>query len=711
MKPQRSALLLALLGSLAATASCGPPAPLPVAAPTAPPTAAAPALPAPPQVDPTLVQRKVLFGNPDRASVQVSPDGRRIGFLAPRDGVLNVYVAPLADPGQAKPVTNDRKRGIRRYFFAYDNRHLIYLQDKGGDENWRVYAVDLESGGEKDLTPFDKVQARISNVSHEIPDAILVALNNRDPRLHDIHRVDLATGKLTLVQKNDQGFLYIMTDDQYRVRFGIKMLQNGGQQLVQPDGNQGWKPFLDIGPEDTLTTGPAGFDKQATSLYLLDSRGRNLSAMTRIEIATGKQTVLAADDRADVEDAIIHPTEKTVQAVSASYLRKRWHVLDPAFKADLEVLKKQSTGDLELASRSLDDRHWIAAFVVDDGPVRYYHYDRTTKQARFLFTNRKALEGLPLAKMHPVEIPARDGLKLVSYLTVPPKADPEADGRPAKPVPMVLFVHGGPWGRDSWGYHSYHQWLASRGYAVLSVNFRGSTGFGKTFINAADKQWAAKMHDDLIDAVRWAVNQGVADVSKVAIMGGSYGGYATLVGLSFTPDVFACGVDIVGPSSLITLLENVPPYWIPMMPLLKTRVGDHETPAGRRLLLERSPLTRVDHIVRPLLIGQGANDPRVKQQESDQIVRAMQAKGIAVTYVLFPDEGHGFARPENRLSFNAVAEIFLAQCLGGPYQPIGEDFQGASVQVPAGADQIHTLSGVLAATQPPKQDAAHRGGP
>jgi dipeptidyl aminopeptidase/acylaminoacyl peptidase len=332
---------------------------------------------------------------------------------------------------------------------------------------------------------------------------------------------------------------------------------------------------------------------------------------------------------------------------------------------------------------------------MDDGPVRFYRYDRKTKKADFLFTNRKALEGLPLAKMHPVTIKSRDGLDLVSYLSLPKASDPDGDGKPDKPLPMVLFVHGGPWGRDHWGLHPYHQWFANRGYAVLSVNFRSSTGLGKSFTNAGDKQWAGKAHDDLLDAVKWAVDGRIADPTKVAIEGGSYGGYATLVGLTFTPDTFACGVSIVGPSNLMTLLATIPPYWAPIRSMFISRIGDPDTEEGKKLLRDRSPLFRVDQIKKPLLIGQGANDPRVKQAESDQIVKAMQDKKIPVTYVLYSDEGHGFARPENRQSFNAVNEIFLAQCLGGPYQPIGDDFKGSTIAVPAGADQIHSLPEAL----------------
>jgi len=368
----------------------------------------------------------------------------------------------------------------------------------------------------------------------------------------------------------------------------------------------------------------------------------------------------------------------------------------PDVVPDFAHLAEVDEGDFSVVSRSLDDRQWVVSYVLDAGPVRYYLYDRDTGKARFLFTNRKDLEGLPLAPMHPVTIRSRDGLDLVCYYTLPLASDPAGKGKPREPVPLVLHPHGGPWGRDGWGYDPFHQWLANRGYAVLSVNFRGSTGFGKGFINAGNLEWGRKMHDDLIDAVDWAIRKGIADPAKVAVMGGSYGGYATLVGLTFTPEVFACGVDIVGPSNLITLLETVPPYWAPMIELFTKRAGDHRTEEGRKLLAERSPLTYVDRIRRPLLIGQGANDPRVKQAESDQIVAAMQAKGIPVTYVLYPDEGHGFARPENRRSFFAVAEAFLAEVLGGRFEPIGRDFEGSSITVPTGADHVPGLSESLA---------------
>jgi len=639
-----------------------------------------------------LIPREVLFGNPDRASVHLSPDGARIGYLAPVRRVLNVWVGPAEDPTAAEPVTQDTHRGIRIYLWAYTNEHILYLQDKDGDENWRVYSVHLTTGETNDLTPFENVQARVQEVSPEFPQEILIGLNNRVPQLHDIYRTNISTGAKTLIQENE-GFSSFLTDDHYRVRLGERMTPDGGREILKPSNSKDWEPFAEITMEDALTTWPVGFDKSARILYMVDSRNRNTGALNALDMETGDQTLLAEDPNADASGFIIHPTEKNVQAVAFTYERKHWQVLDKAIADDLAYLGTVADGDVEVVSRSIDDRLWIVAYLMDDGPVRYYCYDHRARRARFLFTNRKDLEDLPLAKMHPVILKAHDGLNLVSYFTLPVGSD--SDGRPEHPLPMVLLVHGGPWGRDAWGYNSYHQWLANRGYAVLSVNFRASAGFGKDFINAGNREWGAKMHTDLIDAVDWAVQVGIADAERIAIMGGSYGGYATLVGMTYTPEKFACGVDIVGPSNLVTLLKTIPPYWEPEIALFTTRVGDHRTEEGKAFLTSRSPLTYTHRIRRPLLIGQGANDPRVKQAESDQIVRAMKDKGIPVTYVLYSDEGHGFARPENRLSFNAIAESFLAKHLGGRYEPIGNALKGSSISVPAGADAIPGLAEAL----------------
>jgi dipeptidyl aminopeptidase/acylaminoacyl peptidase len=667
-----------------------------------------------------LIPRETLFGNPDKAALRVSPDGKRIAYLAPVNNVLNVWVAPADTPDAAKPVTRDTGRGIQMYFWAYTSQHLLYLQDEGGDENWKVHVVDLATDTSRDVTPFDTIPgpdgqpirlpngtplrpaAQIENVSHHFPDAILVGLNTRDPRYHDLYQLNIRTGTLTLVQRNPD-FAGFVTDDDYRVRFATRVTKDGGTEILKaagspagPEGIRDWQPYETVSMEDALTTYPLGFDRSGRVLYMKDSRGRDTAAVTAVNLDTGSTHVLAADPRADASGVLAHPTEGTVQAVAFNYTRTEWTVLDPAVQADLDYLKTVAPGDVVVTSRTLDDRVWSVAFLLDDGPARSYLYDRSARLATFLFTNRKAMEGLPLARMHPVVIQSRDDLNLVSYLTLPREADADERGRPRRPVPLVLSVHGGPWARDSWGLDPEHQWLANRGYAVLSVNFRGSTGFGKRFVNAGNREWAGKMHDDLLDAVDWAVREGIARRDRVCIMGGSYGGYATLVGLTFSPTAFTCGVDIVGPSNVITLLNTIPPYWEPGIAQFTSRVGDHRTEEGRKFLESRSPLTFVDRIQRPLLIGQGANDPRVKQSEADQIVTAMQKKGIPVTYVLFPDEGHGFVRPENRLSFNAVVEAFLSQHLGGRFEPVGRDFRGATITVPTGADNVPGLAAALA---------------
>lgn len=641
-----------------------------------------------------LIERSVLFGNPDRTSPLLSPDGSRLAFLAPVEvepgkSVLNVWVGPADNPDAAVPVTKDTNRGIRQFLWAFNNTHIIYRQDVGGDENWRIYSVDLSAGNaERDLTPFEGARAEIEGVSHRFPDEIMIGLNNRNPKFHDLMRVNVKTGELVVRMENNEGFTGFHVDDDFNVRFAVRYSADGGIEWLRVREDGGTEPWDSVPMEDTLTTQPVGFDKTGRFAYAIDSRGRDTGALVRIDTQTKAKELLAENDKADAGGVLVHPTENTVQAVSFTYDRQRWKILDESIAGDFAYLRTVADGDFSVASRTLDDKHWIVAYVMDDGPVRYYRYDRGAKKATYLFSNRKAIEGLPLARMHPVVIRSRDDLNLVSYLTLPVWSDTDGDGKSSEPLPMVLLVHGGPWARDYWGLNSMHQWLANRGYAVLSVNFRGSTGFGKAFINAGNLQWAAKMHDDLIDAVDWAIAEGIADPKRVAIMGGSYGGYATLVGLTFTPDKFAAGVDIVGPSNITTLLNTIPPYWAPALELFKKRVGDHTTEEGRAFLDSRSPLSRVGNIKKPLLIGQGANDPRVKQSESDQIVHAMKEKNIPVTYVLFPDEGHGFARPENRMSFNAVAEAFLAEHLGGRYQPIGEDFKGSSIQVPTGAEAI-----------------------
>ena len=636
-----------------------------------------------------LIPRDALFGNPERANVQISPDGKYLSWVAPLEGTVNVWVAPADDLSAAKAVTQDTARGIRSYFWSHRDGTLLYLRDNGGDENFHLFAVDVGSGQSRDLTPFENTTAQVVGISERHPDHLLVGMNDRDAQWHDLYRVDLASGERTLVEQNTQQIASYLADADYALRFATRSRPDAGVDLLRRAGDA-WEQYDEIPYEDGMTTDLAGLTKDGGTLYMQDSRDRNTSALFAIDTATGERSLVHEDARADIGGSLRDPATGRVQAVAVNYLRTEWTVLDEGIKADLDKLKAIGPGEVSV-NRSLDDTTWIVAYSAAESPVEYYRYDREGGELTRLFSGRPALEGQPLVPQWPREIQSRDGLTLVSYLTLPTHADPNNDGKADTPVPMVLLVHGGPWARDAYGYSGYNQWLANRGYAVLNVNFRGSTGFGKDFTNAGDGEWAGKMHDDLIDAVQWAVREGVTTEDKVAIMGGSYGGYATLVGLTFTPDTFACGVDIVGPANLNTLLSTVPPYWASFYNQLVRRMGDPQTDDGKAWLTERSPLTRVDAIKKPLLIGQGANDQRVKQDESDQIVNAMVERNIPVTYALFPDEGHGFHRPENSKAFNAVAEGFLSQCLGGRAQPIGDDLKGSSLNVPNGADGVPGL--------------------
>jgi dipeptidyl aminopeptidase/acylaminoacyl peptidase len=632
-----------------------------------------------------LIERAKIFGNPTKAAGQISPDGKWLSWIAPRDGVLNVWVAPVDAPAQARPLTNEKMRPIRTTFWSPDSKKILFINDKGGDENFLLFGVDVVSGAQKNYTPFEKTRVEIVGISRKAKDRILVGINNRDPRWHDVHSLDLASGKLTLVQQNE-GYAGFVSDEDLNLRLAQKSRSDGGTDYYRMGGGKvEAEPIAQVGLDDSLTTAPLGFTSDGKTLYWTESRGRNTAALVAQDVASGNTKVIAQDARADITNGLFHPVTGRAQAYSVEYLKHEYVPLNPSIKPDLEFLKKAAKGEYRVVSRNDADDKWVVNMDRVTAPGSTWLYERKGKRLTKLFVARPELEGAPLVQMYPQEIKARDGLTLVSYLSLPKSADADGNGKADQPVPMVLFVHGGPWGRDRYGYHSFHQWLANRGYAVLSVNFRGSTGFGKSFISSGDLEWGRKMHDDLLDAVDWAVKNGVTTRDKVAIMGGSYGGYATLAGMAFTPTTFACGVDIVGPSNLFTLLQTIPPYWEAIKQQFYKRMGDPTTEEGKALLKERSPLNFADKISRPLLIGQGANDPRVNVAESDQIVAAMNAKNIPVTYVVFPDEGHGFARPVNNIAFEAIAENFLGQCLGGRAEPIGATLKASTAQVKHGA--------------------------
>jgi dipeptidyl aminopeptidase/acylaminoacyl peptidase len=628
-----------------------------------------------------LIPRRVLFAGADRSAVRLSPDGRRIAFLAPVAGVLNLWVGPLADVAKAKALTRVTDRDLGPWLTWLPNsRHVLFFREQGGDENWQTHRVDVETGETLALTPAPGVKSYVQQVSRHFPDELLIAHNQRDRRYFDVYRVHAGTGASTLVQTNER-FASWFTDPQFRVRFGMRLTDDGAVEYLQRNPEGDWELFTRVDMADTMSTRPIQFSDDGTELYWLDARGRDKAALVAQDLASGARRTLADDPLADCVELQVHPVSLRPIAAAALFTRKRWHVMDPAYAADHAALAAEP-GDLAVVGISDDERHWIAYYERDAAPGRYVHYDRATRGRRLLFTSRRALESAPLVPMEPVMVRARDGLPLVCYLSRP------HGPRDRALLPMVLLVHGGPWGRDVWALNVTHQWLANRGYAVLSVNFRGSTGFGKAFVNAANLEWAGRMHDDLIDAVDWAIGRRIADPARVAIYGASYGGYAALVGATFTPEKFACVVDVFGISNLVTLMNTIPPYWKAWQTLWKARMGDYTTEAGRKFLEERSPLNRVDRIVRPLLIAQGANDVRVQPSESEQIVAEMVRRGIPVTYVYYADEGHGFRRVENRRSFTAVVEAFLARHLGGRVEPVGDDFRGSSIEFKTGRNLI-----------------------
>ncbi|MGF7172805.1 S9 family peptidase [Azospirillum doebereinerae] len=642
-----------------------------------------------------LIPRATLFGVPERATVRLSPDGRWLAWHGPHQGACNVWIAPADEPEAARPLTTLTGRGASGWLlhWAGNSRTILYLADRNGDENWVVVAVDRETGAERALSPpgaSGLIEMSLETCNPRHPDAAIVAHNARDPRWYDNHLVDVRTGESRELVRNEFGFSNVWYDLDLRPRVAARMLGDGTMELLRRDGagdgDGGWTPFARVEHEDTEGFALFAGTRDKTLVHVLDSTGRDTRALQSLDLRTGARTLLFAHETADVIDLWPDADGGPPLAVIAEPDRRAWTFFDAELGADHAWLAERIGGEPWIAGHSTDLSRMAVFADRDDGRGHYWLFDRPSRRLRQLFPQREALQAHSLPPMRIERMTARDGLPLVNGLILPSGVAERAAGRPAEPLPMVLHVHGGPWGRQSWGFHPILQWLADRGYAVLSVNFRGSTGFGKAFLNAADGEWGAAMHDDLIDAVDWAVAEGIADPARVAIFGASYGGYAALAGLTFTPEVFACAVDLVGPANLITLLETAPPNWMSWRPVLLRRVGgDPATEDGRAFLWARSPLSRVDAIRRPLLIAQGANDVRVNRDESDRIFAAMRERGLPATYLLFPDEGHWLARPENRLAFHAVAEAFLARHLGGRAEPVGDAFAGSSIVVQPGS--------------------------
>ncbi len=610
-----------------------------------------------------LIPREVLFGNPVKTKPQISPDGQMMAYLAPYNDVLNVWIKTIGK-NDDRAITKDDNRGIHHYAWAHDNKHLLYIQDRDGNENWRLYAVNIKTQSISELTPFEDVTVRIIERNKDYPNELLIALNKRDPKYHDAYHLNLQTGELKLVAENPGDVYWWLADADLRIRGAVLSTPGGGWKFkVRKNEESPWRTLAEWDFENSINNGPIGFTEDGDYVYLLDSRHSNSSRLTKMNLNTGEYQVIAGDSIYDVTSIMMDPDTREIQAVAFAREREEWQALDSSIKDDFAVIRNLHHGDFDIYSRDDKDITWIVGFTADDGPISFYAYNRENQQATFLFYHIPELNDYTLASMESISFTSRDGLTIYGYITFPPDKAREN-------LPMVLRVHGGPFMRDMWGFHSEVQWLANRGYICLQVNYRGSSGYGKAFLNAGNREWGGKIHNDLVDAVNWAVDKGYADPDRVAIYGASFGGYAALVGATFTPDLFCCAIDAFGPGNLVTWIKLIPPYWTGFLANMYKRVGNPETDA--EFLRSISPLFKVDRIEIPILIAQGANDVRVKCSESEQIVDELRKKGIDYEYLLFEDEGHGFVKPENKLEFYAAAEEFLAEHLGGRYQPVGE---------------------------------------
>ncbi len=621
---------------------------------------------------PPMIDREIFFGDPEIASGQISPDGKFISFRKPYKDVMNIWVKAIDEPFEsARPITADTTRPVRGYTWSRDGKYILYVQDKGGDENYHAYAVDpaekLAPGQDvptaRDLTPVEGVRAALYLMPKKTPNIIYIGLNDRDERYHDVYRLDIETGERTLIRQNDDGIAGWIFDLDGNLRLATKQTDDGGTEIFRMDGDEYVSIFICSNEENA---NPIRFHKDGKRFYMETNKGEDvdLSRLVLFNPETGEQEIVESDPEGEVDFAGTSFSNKTDELIATYYVGDRLRIYwkNKEFEKDYKKLKKKlPDGDVYLGNLTRDDRLALVYVTSDTDPGATYMFDREKGEVELLYRPRPDLPVEHLAPMKPIKYKSRDGLVIHGYLTVP-------KGVKAKNLPVIVMPHGGPWARDRWGYDPYAQFLANRGYAVLQPNFRSSTGYGKKFFNAGKRKWGDEMQDDITDGVNYLIDKGISNPDQVGIFGGSYGGYATLAGLAFTPDVYAVGVSFVGPSSLITLLKSIPPYWETMRTFFTEHMGDPENPEDIERLKRQSPLYSAEKIKAPLLVVQGANDPRVKKVESDQIVVALRDLDREVEYMVAPDEGHGFAGEENRMAFVVAMEKFIARHLGGRYQ-------------------------------------------
>ena len=618
---------------------------------------------------PPIIDRELFFGDPEISGAQLSPDGKYISFIKPFNGIRNIWIKGIDEAFEkARPVTNDTKRPISSYFWSRGGKYILFVQDKGGDENFRIYAVNPADQGDpvpaaRDLTPMEKVRAYIYDVPRKTPNEIIIGLNDRKPELHDVYRLNIESGEKTLLRKNDENIAGWDIDNKGNVRLGLRQTPDGGTELLSVEGDK-LVPIYSATSEESF--GTIRFTPDDKKIYITTNKGKiDKQQFELFDLKTLKSTIVEKDPLKEVDFSGSIFSDKTDKLLATFYLgdRLRIYFKDKQFESNYKKMQKAlPPGEIGLSGMTEDETLWMVSVASDVDPGSRYIYNTKTEKATLIYKSRPNLPSENLAPMKPVRYKARDGMTIPAYLTVP-------KGIPAKNLPVIMWIHGGPWGRDTWGYHAYAQFFANRGYAVLQPNFRASTGYGKKFLNAGNKQWGiGAMQHDITDGVNYLIKEGIADPKKIAIGGGSYGGYATLAGLTFTPDLYAAGFDIVGPSNIITLLNSIPPYWAPMRKTFAIRVGDMENPEEKKMLEEQSPLNSAKNIIAPLYVVQGANDPRVKKAEADQIVVATRDLGRQVEYMVAPDEGHGFQGRENRLAMIVAMEKFFAKHLGGRVQ-------------------------------------------
>jgi dipeptidyl aminopeptidase/acylaminoacyl peptidase len=620
---------------------------------------------------PPLIDREIFFDNPEYAAAQISPDGKYISFIKPFEGTMNVWVKGVSEPfSAARPLTNDT-RPVRSYFWSRDARFILFVQDKGGDENFNVYAVDPTAKpaegspvpAARNITEAKGIRAMIQTVPRSEPDAIYVGINDRDPAWHDLYKVKISTGERSLVRENRDRYQQMVFDNADQLRLAVRSAPNGDTEILRINADGSVTKIYDCDAFEEC--GPVRFHRDNRRVYLRTNKGDNdLIGLALLDVASGKVDNVEIDPRkvSDLNGVMFSNVTNEIVATTYYDDRVRIYWKNRTFQADHETIKKR-LGDrgINFGSSTADESKWIVSSFSDVDPGTVWMYDRKTKNLTTLYQVREKLDRSSLAPMTSIRYKSSDGLEIQAYLTLP-------KGVPAKDLPLVVNPHGGPWARDFWGYNTFAQFLANRGYAVLQPNFRASTGFGKAFLNAGNNEWGEKMQDDITWGIKHLVDQGIVDAKRVGIMGGSYGGYAALAGVAFTPDVYAASVAIVPPSNLQTLLDSIPPYWEGVRTVFYKRMGDPRTPEGLAQMKRQSPHAHADRIKTPLLVVQGANDPRVKQRESDQIVVALRDRDYPVEYILAPDEGHGFARPVNNMAMIAASEKFLAKHLGGRYQ-------------------------------------------